>query len=109
MNGSFLRFYVLEKQHIHHRPVWEWLLERANTMGIRGGSAFRAIAGFGRHHTMHEAHLLELIGWLYQRAKAGVSGFAETLTGTDVNITLLPMAYQMAVKNWKIVTAVVGI
>ena len=42
MNGSFLRFYVLEKQHIHHLPVWEWLLERANRMGVRGGSAFRA-------------------------------------------------------------------
>jgi PII-like signaling protein len=62
MNGSFLRFYVLEKQHIHHQPVWEWLLERANGMGIRGGSAFRAIAGFGRHHTMHEAHFIELAG-----------------------------------------------
>ena len=44
MNGSFLRFYVLEKQTVHHVPVWEWLLERANKMGIRGGSAFRAIA-----------------------------------------------------------------
>ena len=62
MNGSFLRFYVLEKQQIHHRPVWEWLLERANAMGIRGGSAFRAIAGFGRHHTMREAHFIELAG-----------------------------------------------
>jgi uncharacterized protein len=62
MNGSFLRFYVLEKQQIHHLPVWEWLLERANKMGIRGGSAFRAIAGFGRHHTMREAHFIELAG-----------------------------------------------
>ena len=62
MNGSFLRFYVLERQQIHHLPVWEWLLERANRMGIRGGSAFRAIAGFGRHHTMREAHFVELAG-----------------------------------------------
>jgi PII-like signaling protein len=64
MNGSFLRFYVLEKQRIHHLPVWEWLLERANKMGIRGGSAFRAIAGFGRHHAMREAHFIELAGML---------------------------------------------
>lgn len=64
MNGSFLRFYVLEKQRAHHLPVWEWLLERANKMGIRGGSAFRAIAGFGRHHTMREAHFIELAGML---------------------------------------------
>lgn len=62
MNGSFLRFYVLEKQRVHHLPVWEWLLEQANRMGIRGGSAFRAIAGFGRHHTMREVHFIELAG-----------------------------------------------
>ncbi|HEU4624689.1 MAG TPA: DUF190 domain-containing protein [Steroidobacteraceae bacterium] len=64
MNGSFLRFYVREGQYIHHRPVWEWLLERANKLGIRGGSAFRAVAGFGRHHKLHEAHFFELAGTL---------------------------------------------
>ena len=64
MNGLFLRFYVLEKQRVHHLSVWEWLLEQANKMGIRGGSAFRAIAGFGRHHTMREAHFIELAGML---------------------------------------------
>jgi PII-like signaling protein len=62
MTGSFLRFYVLEKQRVHHLPAWEWLLERANHLGIRGGSAFRAIAGFGRHHTMREAHFIECAG-----------------------------------------------
>lgn len=64
MDGTFLRFYVLEGQYVHHRPVWEWLLERANKLGIRGGSAFRATAGFGRHHRMHEAYFYELAGTL---------------------------------------------
>lgn len=64
MDGSFLRFYVREGQSVHHRPAWAWLLERANKLGIRGGSAFRAIAGFGRHHTLHEAHFFELAGTL---------------------------------------------
>lgn len=50
--------------------------------------------------------VLELIGWLYQRAKGGVSGFGETLTGTDVDLSLLPMAYQLLVRNWRIRTAV---
>jgi uncharacterized protein len=50
MQGSFLRFYVHEGQSHHHGLVWEWLLMRANKLGIRGGSAFRAMAGFGRHH-----------------------------------------------------------
>jgi uncharacterized protein len=64
MEGSFLRLYVNEGHRHHHRLVWEWLLEQANKMGIRGGSAFRAMAGFGRHHTLHEQHFFELAGTL---------------------------------------------
>jgi len=64
MEGSFLRFYVHEKQRHQRLLVWEWLLEQANKMGLRGGSAFRAMAGFGRHHVMHEEHFFELAGSL---------------------------------------------
>jgi PII-like signaling protein len=64
MDGSFLKFYVHEGHRLHGRLVWEWLLEQANKMGIRGGSAFRAMAGFGRHHMLHEAHFFELAGTL---------------------------------------------
>jgi uncharacterized protein len=64
MQGSFFRFYVHEDHRHHHRLVWEWLLEEANKLGIRGGSAFRAMAGFGRHHHLHEAHFFELAGRL---------------------------------------------
>jgi PII-like signaling protein len=32
---------------------------QANKMGIRGGSAFRAMAGFGRHHKLVESHLFD--------------------------------------------------
>ena len=64
MQGSLLRFYVHEGARHHRRPVWEWLLEKANGLGIRGGSAFRAMAGFGRHHVLHESHFFELAGTL---------------------------------------------
>ncbi|HSD53454.1 MAG TPA: DUF190 domain-containing protein [Burkholderiales bacterium] len=64
MEGSFLRLYVHEGQLHHGRPLWEWLLESANRLGIRGGSAFRAMAGFGRHHVLREAHFFELAGTL---------------------------------------------
>jgi PII-like signaling protein len=64
MEGSFLRFYVHEKQRHQRLLVWEWLLEQANKMGLRGGSAFRAMAGFGRHHVLHEEHFFELAGSL---------------------------------------------
>jgi uncharacterized protein len=62
MDGAFLRFYVHEDQRHHGQLVWEWLLEQANTLGVRGGSAFRAMAGFGRHHMLHEARFFELAG-----------------------------------------------
>ena len=62
MQGSFCRFYVHEGERHHNRLVWEWLLDQANHLGIRGGSAFRAMAGFGRHHVLHEATFFELAG-----------------------------------------------
>jgi len=64
MQGSFLRFYVHEGQRHQRRLLWEWLLEQANALGIRGGSAFRAMAGFGRHHVLHESKFFELAGTL---------------------------------------------
>lgn len=64
MDGLFLRFYVHENQRIHHVLLWEWLLQQANRMGIRGGSAFRAMAGFGSHRVLHEDHFFELAGTL---------------------------------------------
>jgi PII-like signaling protein len=64
MQGSFLRFYVHEGQRHQRRLVWEWLLEQASALGIRGGSAFRAMAGFGRHDVLHESTFFELAGSL---------------------------------------------
>ena len=62
MDGSFLRFYVHENDRLHGQLAWEWLLEQANQLGIRGGTAFRAMAGFGRHRMLHEERFFELAG-----------------------------------------------
>ena len=64
MQGSFLRFYTRENQRHDGQLVWEWLLEEANRIGVRGGSAFKAMAGFGRDHVLHEAQFFELAGTL---------------------------------------------
>ena len=61
-NGHFLRFYVRDNHRHRHVPLWEWLLNQANQMGIRGGSAFHAMGGFGRHHHIHEQRFFELGG-----------------------------------------------
>ena len=62
MKGIHLRFYTYENRKHGGMLVYEWLLERAKSLGIHGGSAFRAIAGFGRHGKLHEQHFFELAG-----------------------------------------------
>lgn len=61
---NLLSFYVSEKQHHADMPLYEWLLEEAKSLGVQGGSAFRAIAGFGRHGKIHEETFFELAGEL---------------------------------------------
>ncbi len=64
MNGTYLRFYMHENVRYHHQMLYEWLLQHAKKMGVHGGSAFRAIEGFGRHGVVHAAHFFELAGEL---------------------------------------------
>ncbi len=62
MKGTYLKFYVHEYRRHHGILLYEWLLECAKKLGIHGGSAFRAIAGFGQHGVLHEDHFFELAG-----------------------------------------------
>ena len=62
MNGAYLRFYAHENRKVHGMLFYEWLLDRAKKLGIHGGTAFKAMAGFGRHGVVHEAKFFELAG-----------------------------------------------
>lgn len=62
MKGSHLRFYTYENRRVGGQLVFEWLLEQAKRLDIHGGSAFRAIAGFGHQGRLHEQRFLELAG-----------------------------------------------
>lgn len=62
MKGTYLRFYVLERRKVHGIAGYEWLLETARKAGVVGGTAFRAMAGFGRGGVMHEDSFFELAG-----------------------------------------------
>ena len=62
MHGELLSFYLHESDWHGGRLLYEWLLEEARRLGIPGGSAFRAIAGYGRHGVLHEQHFFELAG-----------------------------------------------
>lgn len=60
MEGICLRILVDESRKKKGMPLYEWILEKALKGGIRGGSAFRAIAGYGRHSSLREEHFFEL-------------------------------------------------
>lgn len=60
--GAYLRFYTHENRRVHGVLFYEWLLEEARKIGVHGGTAFKAMAGFGRKGVMHEAKFFELAG-----------------------------------------------
>ncbi|MEW6416244.1 MAG: DUF190 domain-containing protein [Pseudomonadota bacterium] len=63
MNSVCLQVFVSESSRHHGKLTYLWLLDAAQTIGIPGGSAFRAVAGFGRHGR-HDAGFFELAGEL---------------------------------------------
>ena len=63
MNVVCLQVFVSEASRHHGKLTYEWLLDAAQEMGIAGGSAFRAQAGFGRHGR-HDVGFFELAGEL---------------------------------------------
>lgn len=62
MERVCIRFYATESQRHEGKLVHDWLLERAKAMGVPGGTALRAIAGYGRHGILHEETFFELAG-----------------------------------------------
>lgn len=60
MNAVALRFYVHQPRKHGKKLLFEWLLDSAKTLGIHGGSAFLAVAGYGRHGVVHEQRFFEL-------------------------------------------------
>ena len=63
MNAVCLQVFVSESSRHDGKLTYEWLLDTAQALGIAGGSAFRALAGFGRHGRQ-DAGFFELAGEL---------------------------------------------
>lgn len=86
-----LRFYVTEKQRHKGELLHEWLLAEAKKLGMPGGSAFRAVAGFGRHGHMHEDTFFELAGELpvqveFVLEEQHADALLEALRGHQLNL-----------------------
>jgi PII-like signaling protein len=56
--NALLKVFVPENHSHKGELLFEWVLEQAKALGIPGGTAFRAIAGYGRHgHLHHESYI----------------------------------------------------
>jgi uncharacterized protein len=104
MNGYYLRFYVHENRRHHHVLLYEWLLEEAKKMSFHGGSAFRAMAGFGRHGVIHEQHFFELAGDLtveveFLVTKEEAQRFLDHLRAERVRLLYAKLPVEFAVLN----------
>lgn len=91
MDFVMLRLFT-EEDHKHKgKLVYEWLLETGRELGLAGGSAFRAIAGYGHGGRMHEDVFFELGGKLPVEVMfATESGLADALLAriTDEGLNL---------------------
>lgn len=102
MQGVYLKFYVQENHRHHGILAYEWLLEEARRFGLPGGSAFRAIAGFGRHGRLHEAHFIELAGDLpvevgFALTEAEADGFLAHLAQEKLKLFYVRLPVQAGV------------
>ncbi|MGA8148156.1 MAG: DUF190 domain-containing protein [Gallionellaceae bacterium] len=99
MHSVYLKFYVAEKQSHNGTLLYEWLLEEAKKLGLPGGSAFRAIAGFGRHGHLHEEFFFELAGEMPVQVEfvldaALADRFMETLRARKLNLFYVRFAVE---------------
>lgn len=101
-SGTYLKFYVQEKQRHHGLLAYEWLLEEAKKAGLHGGSAFRAIAGFGRHGKLHEEHFFELAGDVsvevgFALTEDQAQAFLAHLSGEGLRLFFIKVPLEMGV------------
>ena len=102
MQGVYLKFYVQEKRQHRGILAYEWLLETARKVGIHGGSAFRAIAGYGRHGRLHEEHFFELAGDLsvevgFALTEQEAESFLAHLAGEKLKLFYIKLPLEMGV------------
>jgi uncharacterized protein len=54
MKGVCLEVYMSEFTTREDTTQYQWLLEEVGRMGLKGGTAFKTLAGFGRDHVQRK-------------------------------------------------------
>jgi PII-like signaling protein len=91
MKGFCLRFYTYEFVKHYGILQYEWLLEFAKKNEVPGGSAFRGVAGYGRHGVIHEEHFFELASNVpveveFNLSESEMNRFLELLKAEDIDL-----------------------
>ncbi len=60
MRGYQLEFFMEQNKRHGHHALFDWLLETARSLGIRGATVFMGSMGFGHHRRIHSARFFEL-------------------------------------------------
>lgn len=59
MTGYQINFYTLQNRKYQDQPIAEWLLEKAQIMGIRGATVIHADESFGSDRRIHATRFFE--------------------------------------------------
>lgn len=55
-----IKIYTSENHRLDNRPLYEVVVKKALELQIAGATVIRGVYGYGAHHTIHTAKLLEL-------------------------------------------------
>jgi PII-like signaling protein len=58
--GHLLRIYLGEADKHGGLPLYEWIVRKAKEVGLAGATVLRGVEGFGGHHRIHTAKILDL-------------------------------------------------
>ena len=58
--GHLLRVFIGENDRHEHRPLYEWIVRRAQEEGLAGATVIRGIEGYGAKSRLHTAKILRL-------------------------------------------------
>lgn len=59
MQGYQVNFYTLQNRKHQHQPISEWLVDKAQMMGIRGATVLHGDESFGSDGRIHAARFFE--------------------------------------------------
>lgn len=60
MQGYQITFFTQQDRRHEGRPLADWLVEAARSLGVQGATALFGAEGFGHHRRIHSARFFEL-------------------------------------------------